>query len=161
TEVAVLVVPEALACWSTAAAPDAVESPLYSRAVIAPSAADVNLAVIAGVVPAPEGIGAVQTLCSVWSGPVKWLTSVNASPAEAVTPLVVALAEFQTPTSTTSRLPLPSCAEGVTEILAAPAPCLLACCTNVGVVTADGVTELDAAEAGPAPTAFVAVTLKV
>ena len=46
-------------------------------------------------------------------------------------------------------------------MLAAPTPCVLTCCTNVGVVTADGVTELDAAKAGPVPTAFVAVTLKV
>ena len=64
--------------------------PLYSRAVIAASAPDESFAVTVGVAPAPEVIGAVQTLCSVWSGPVKWLTSVNVSPAESVTLLVVA-----------------------------------------------------------------------
>ena len=78
-----------------------------------------------GVVPAPAVIGAVQTLCSVWSGPVKWLTSVNVSPAESVTLLVVAADELQTPTSTTSRLPVPSGADGVTARRAAPARCVL------------------------------------
>ena len=62
---AVVVVPEALAWVSTAAEPAAVESPLYSRAVIAASPADESFAVTIGVVPAPAVMGAVQTLCSV------------------------------------------------------------------------------------------------
>ena len=83
--------PEALACWSTAPAPAAVDSPLYSSAVIAAVSGRDELRGDRRVVPAPAVIGAVQTLCSVWSGPVKWLTSVNVSPAESVTLDVLAL----------------------------------------------------------------------
>ena len=91
-------------------------------------------------------IGAVQTLCSVLSGPVKWLTSVNVSPAESVTLLALALEVLQAPTSTMSRLPLPSGADGVTARLLTALAWVLACCTKPGVVAADGVTALDGEE---------------
>lgn len=71
TDPAVVVVPEALASVSTTAVPVAVDSPLYSSAVIAASPDEENFAVTAGVALAPVVTGAVQTLCSVWSGPVK------------------------------------------------------------------------------------------
>ena len=161
TEPAVDVVPDADAVWSTAPAPAAVDSPLYSRAVIAPDAAEENLAVTVGSVPAPAVIGAVQTLCSVWSGPTNWLTSENASPAESETLAVFAFAPLQVPTSTTRRFPVPSGADGVTAMLLADATWVLACCTKAGMVAADGVTAPDAADIGPVPIALVALTLKV
>jgi hypothetical protein len=160
TDPALDVVPEALVCWSTADAPAADERPLYSIVVIAAEAADENFATTVGSLPAPAVIGAVQTLCSVWSGPVKWLTSVNVSPAESVTLDVLAFELLQTPTSTTSRLPAPSGADGVTEMLLAEAIWVLACWTKAGTVAADGVTALDGADGGDVPTAFVAVTVK-
>ena len=51
-------------------------------------------------------------------------------------------------------------AAGVTARLA-PWPCPEACWTNAGAVVAVGVTAFDAAEAGPVPTALVAVTVNV
>src|SRR5215468_2906897 len=161
TEPAVVVVPDLLACVSTAAAPEAVDSPLYSSTVIAASPDEESFAVTAGALPAPPVTGAVQTLCSVWSGPVKWLTSVNVSPAASVTLLVFAPEPFQTPTSTTRRSPVPSGADGVTAMLLPDAACLLACWTKAGAVDADGMTAFDAADAGPVPTALVAVTVNV
>ena len=65
TDPADAVVPDAVACVSTAAVPAAAESPLYSSAVIAASPDEESFAVTAGVLPAPAVIGAVQTLCSV------------------------------------------------------------------------------------------------
>jgi len=65
TDPAVVVVPEALAAWSTAAEPAAVERPLYSSAVIAASPETESFAVTVGVLPAPAVTGAVHTLCSV------------------------------------------------------------------------------------------------
>jgi hypothetical protein len=161
TDPAVDVVPEALDCWSIAAVPAAVDSPLYSIVVIAAEAAAENFAVTVGSFPAPAVIGAVQMLCSVWSGPVKWLTSVKVSPAESVTLDVLALELLQTPTSTTSRFPVPSGADGVTEMLLAEATWVLACWTKAGGVAVDGVTALDEADGADVPTAFVAVTVKV
>ena len=128
--------------------------------MIAPAAEEVNFAVTDGLVPAPAVIGAVQTLCSVLSGPVKWLTSVNWSPAESVTLFVVAFVLFHTPTSTTRRLPAPSAEAGVTEIVLADA-FLLTCWTKLGAAVAEGVTAFDGDDAGPVPMALVALTVNV
>ena len=81
-------------------------------------------------------------------------------PAESVTLLAVAPEAFQTPTSTTIRSPAATADPGVTA--SDPAcPCADTCCTNDGVTALDGVTAFDGAEAGPVPTAFVALTVKV
>jgi hypothetical protein len=42
-----------------------------------------------------------------------------------------------------------------------PVECTEACCTNVGAVGTDGVTEFDALEGWPGPTALLAVTVNV
>jgi hypothetical protein len=161
TDPADVVVPEAMASVSTAAEPAAVDSPLYSCAVMAASPDPENFALTVGVLPAPAVIGAVHTLCSVRSGPVKWLTSVNVSPAVSETLLVFAPEPLQTPTSTTRRFPVPKGVDGVTEILLPAAAWVLACWTKAGAGLADGVTALDADDAGPDPTALDAVTVNV
>ena len=81
-------------------------------------------------------------------------------PTESVTLLAVASEEFQTPTSTTIRSPAVTADPGVTPTDPA-CPRADTCCTNDGVTTFDGVTAFDGAEAGPVPTAFVALTVKV
>ena len=78
-----------------------------------------------------------------------------------MTLLVFAPEPLQTPTSTTRRFPVPSGVDGVTETLLTEEACVLACCTKAGAGEADGVTAFDAADAGPEPTALVAVTVKV
>src|SRR4051812_16538953 len=113
-----------------------------------------------GACPPPPVMGAVQTLSSVLSPAFQCATSVNGSPAESVTPLVVAPVLLHAPTSTTSRSPGPRFAGRVTDCVPA-VPWAPVCCTNVGVLTVPGVTALEAAEAGDVPIAFVAVTLKV
>ena len=99
------------------------------------SAEDDALAVIVAAAP-PAVTGAVQMLISVLSDAVKCVTSTNESLSESVTELVVALPEFQTATSTTSRSPVATLAPVVTARLLFPDPCALACCTNVGIEAA-------------------------
>ena len=80
---AAVVAPTACADWSTAVISATVDSPEYSRAMIAMSADDVGLAVIVAAVP-PLVMGAVQMLISVLSEAVKCVTSTNGSPSESV-----------------------------------------------------------------------------
>ena len=76
TVAAPLVVPVALASWSTAAAPAAVESPAYSSTV-APTSADPDAVTFTtGFVPPPAVMGAAQMESSVLSEAVKWSSSV-------------------------------------------------------------------------------------
>ena len=83
------------------------------------------------------------------------------SPAESFTLEVVAWALLHTPTSTTRRFPAVRFVPGVTARLATLCACPETCCTNAGDVVAVGVTAFDAVEAGPVPTALVAVTVNV
>ena len=76
TLAAPLVVPVAWEVTSTAAVPEALERPEYSEAMAPTSALALGVTVIAGLVPPPAVIGAVHTLSSVLSDPVKCRTSV-------------------------------------------------------------------------------------
>ena len=120
---------------STEPSPAAGESPAYSSTATPMSADEVTWAVMAGLVPPPLVIGAVQMLISVSSEAANEVTLVYVLPALSVTPEAVAAEKFQTPTSTTSRLPAVTLAVGVTVAVAAVTRAL-ACCTNVGVVAA-------------------------
>ena len=161
TTAAALVVPVALALWSTAAVPAAVDRPAYSSTATPRSALALGVAVIVGIVPPPAVTGALQMLISVLSEALKCCSSVKVSPAESLTLEAVALALLQTPTSTTRRLPETSLAPGVTPKLVTLGAWPEACCTNCGEAVPDGVTAFDAAEAGPLPMALVAVTVNV
>jgi hypothetical protein len=86
---------------------------------------------------------------------------VNGSPAESVTFAIVALVLFQTPVSTTRRLPAVSGELGVTDNAVTPSAWALRACTKAGGGVEPGVTEFDGAEAGLVPIALVAVTVNV
>jgi hypothetical protein len=148
-----VVAPTACEDWSTAVIPDTVDSPEYSKAMIAMSAEDVGLAVIVAAAP-PAVTGAVQMLISALSEAAKCVTSTNESLSESVTELAVALAELHTATSTTRRSPAATLAPVVTERLLLPDPCALACWTNAGVAAA---ALTGAAAAGTAGAAMAAV----
>ena len=79
TDRAVVVVPVAVAIWSTAAVPMAVDRPEYSSAAMPMSALADGLAMIVGLVPPLAVIGAVQTVRLVPSEAVVEATSVNVS----------------------------------------------------------------------------------
>jgi hypothetical protein len=158
---ALAVVPVAVADWSTAAEPAAVESPEYSSTAMPMSALADGFAVIVGLVPPLWVMGADQTLSSAPSEPVTLVNSVNVSPAESVTLDVVGLVEAHSLTSTTSRFPVVTFAGVVTAMLVLDAACEDTCWTNAGAVAAVGVTAADGVEARPGPTAFVALTVKV
>ena len=85
-------------------------------------------------------------------------------PAESVTLAAVGPAQFHASVTTTSRLPAVTFDAGVTDrplTLPTESRCADARWTNPGLTTALGVTACDAAEAGPAPRALLADTLKV
>src|SRR2546421_482162 len=153
--------PVADAWVSTTDASATVDSPLYSDAVTPMSAAPDAVAVMAGDWPPPAVTGAVQTLSSVPSDALPWDTSTKLSPAESLTPVAVPLAEFQTPTSTTSRSPVRSAVGSDTARLPVWVTWPPACWTNAGAGVADGVTAPDGTDAGDVPTALVALTVNV
>src|SRR5437588_8650865 len=93
------VLPTACADWSRTVASETDESPEYSSAVMPISAPEVGVTVIDGSELEPVGTGALHTLCSVPSPATKCSSSVNLSPAESVTLLVVALPSLHTPAS--------------------------------------------------------------
>ena len=106
--------------------------------------------------------GAVHTLCSVPSDPVKCSTSVYVFPALSVTADAVGRPEAQTPTSTMMRFPAVTAFPGVAASVVTLTPCALTACTKAGGGGAvDGVTGLEAVEAGPVPSALVALTVNV
>ena len=75
TAAATLVLPVAVAFWSTMVASATVDSPEYSLIATPMSAAEVARAVMVGRVPPPAVTGAVHTVISVWSAAVKRLRS--------------------------------------------------------------------------------------
>src|SRR3954447_13103956 len=140
-------VPVAVLDASTAAAPDALDRPEYSRAAPPMSALPVAVMVIAGRVPPPAVIGALQTLSSVSSDAVTLVTLVYVLPAESVTPEIVARPMLHTPAMTTIRLPLVMADAGVSWRVV-PVPLRPDTrCTNCGAAL--GVAGLDAAESLP------------
>src|SRR5262249_10829497 len=83
-------VPVAMAEASIAAAPEAVDSPAYSRAAPPMSALPVAVTVIVGFVPSPAVVGALQTLISVSSVALMPVAFVYVLPAESLTREIVA-----------------------------------------------------------------------
>src|SRR5450755_1060948 len=161
TVVALPVVPVLCEVWSIAPVPPAPDSPEYSSAATPTSALEVAVTVIVGLVPPPAVIGAVHTLISALSDPLKFLTLVYVFPAESVTLFAVALEPLHTPTRTTQRLPAVMLAAGVTVRLVTFVAWLDTCCTNAGATVADGVTAFEGLDGRPVPIALVAVTVKV
>ena len=159
TNPAAVAVPVAVLSWSTAAAPAAAESPEYSLAAAPMSALAVAVMVMAGLVPPPAVIGAVQTLSSVSSDALTLATLVYVLPAASATLEIVAALKLHTDAMTTIRLPVVIAEAGVSCMLDPVGVTPETFWTNCG--EAFGVTALDGAESGPAPTEFVAATVKV
>jgi hypothetical protein len=84
----------------------------------------------------PVSTGAVHTLISVPSEATKCVTSTKGSAVESVTEVVVAPADFHTPTSTTSRFPVVTLELETTEILDWLEAWARASWTNAGPVDA-------------------------
>ena len=110
---------------------------------------------MAGFVPPPAVIGALQTLSSVSSDALTLVTLVYVLPAASETPEIVARAAA--PHARHDDHPVAGGdRRGRRELQASTRSC---CCprhrwTNCGA--AFGVTEFDGAESGPVPTEFVA-----
>ena len=158
TVAAEVVAPLACDTWSTAVRSATVESPEYSRAMMAISPAADGFAVMVGLLP-PVITGAVHTLISVPSEAVKCVTSTKGSPDESLTALVVALADFHTPTSTTRRFPAVTLVPGTTEMLLLPDPWALTCWTNAGLAGAAASAACAVVNAGPAARPGTATTV--
>ena len=141
TDPAPEVVPEALAVWSTAAAPAAVDSPLYSIVVIAAEAADETSQSPRGRCRRCDRRGPDALLGLIRSDEVAHFGEGVARCVGHARRLGIRAA----PDSDLDDQPVPGTrgADGVTEMLAADATCVLACCTKTGTVAADGVTALD------------------
>jgi hypothetical protein len=144
---------------SIAAAPEALDSPAYSSAAPPMSALPVAFTKIEGLVPSPAVMGALHTLSSVSSVALTLVTLVYVLPAASVTPEIVAAPLLHTLAITTIRLPAVMLEAGVSCRVDPLGLRPDTRWTNRGA--AFGVTALDAAESGPVPTEFVALTVNV
>ena len=153
-------VPVAVLDASTAAAPDALDSPEYSSAAPPMSALPVAVMVIAGRVPPPAVIGALQTLSSVSSDAVTLVTLVYVLPAASATPEIVAPSDA--PHARHDDDPVAG-RDGRRRRQLQGRSGRRYARTRAGRTAGprSGWHGLDAAESGPVPTEFVAATVNV